>query len=39
MRHDKKVQAGQLFFVIPKGIGKALVTNEISEDVLRVILS
>ena len=39
MRHDKKVQAGQLFFVIPKGIGKALVTNEISEEVLRIILS
>jgi 3-dehydroquinate synthase len=39
MRHDKKVQAGQLFFVIPKGIGKALVTNEISEELLRVILS
>jgi 3-dehydroquinate synthase len=39
MRHDKKVQAGQIFFVIPKGIGKALVTNDISEDVLRVILS
>ncbi|MFB1035079.1 MAG: 3-dehydroquinate synthase, partial [Sinobacterium sp.] len=39
MRHDKIVQAGQLFFVIPKGIGKALVTNEISEEVLRVILS
>ena len=39
MRHDKKVQAGQLFFVIPKGIGKAIVTNEISEEVLRVILS
>ncbi|WP_293747471.1 3-dehydroquinate synthase [uncultured Paraglaciecola sp.] len=39
MRHDKKVQAGQLFFVIPKGIGKAVVTNEISEEVLRAILS
>jgi 3-dehydroquinate synthase len=39
MHHDKKVQAGQLFFVIPKGIGKALVTNEISEEVLRIILS
>jgi 3-dehydroquinate synthase len=39
MRHDKKVQDGQLFFVIPKGIGKAVVTNEISEEVLRVILS
>lgn len=39
MRHDKKVQAGQLYFVIPKGIGKAVVTNEISEEVLRAILS
>jgi 3-dehydroquinate synthase len=39
MQHDKKVQAGQLFFVIPKGIGKAVVTNEISEEVLRAILS
>jgi 3-dehydroquinate synthase len=39
MRHDKKVQAGQLFFVIPKGIGKAVVTNEISAEVLRAILS
>jgi 3-dehydroquinate synthase len=39
MRHDKKVQAGQLFFVIPKGIGKAVVTNEITEEVLRAILS
>jgi 3-dehydroquinate synthase len=33
------VQDGQLFFVIPKGIGKAVVTNEISEEVLRAILS
>ena len=39
MKHDKKVQAGQLFFVIPKGIGKAVVTNEITEEVLRAILS
>jgi len=39
MRHDKKVQAGQLFFVIPKGIGKAVVTNKVSEEVLRAILS
>ncbi|MEP1448186.1 MAG: 3-dehydroquinate synthase [Paraglaciecola sp.] len=39
MRHDKKVQAGQLFFVIPKEIGKAVVTNEISDEVLRAILT
>lgn len=39
MRHDKKVQAGELFFVIPQGIGKAVVTKDVSEEVLRVILS
>jgi len=39
MRHDKKVQAGKLFFVIPKGLGKAVVTNEVSEEVLRAVLS
>jgi 3-dehydroquinate synthase len=39
MRHDKKVQAGNLFFVIPKGIGTAVVTKDVSEEVLRSILS
>ncbi|MEP1554396.1 MAG: 3-dehydroquinate synthase, partial [Paraglaciecola sp.] len=39
MRHDKKVQAGELFFVIPESIGKAVVTNKVSEDTLRSILS
>lgn len=39
MRHDKKVQAGELFFVIPENIGKAVVTNKVSEDTLRSILS
>jgi 3-dehydroquinate synthase len=39
MKHDKKVQAGQLFFVIPQGIGKAVVTNQITEEVLRTVLS
>ncbi|MGS2721650.1 3-dehydroquinate synthase [Paraglaciecola aestuariivivens] len=39
MRHDKKVQAGQLHFVIPQGIGKAVVTKDISEDILHAILS
>ena len=39
MQHDKKVQAGQLFFVIPQGIGKAVVTNAVAEEVLRSILS
>lgn len=39
MRHDKKVQAGKLNFIIPQGIGKAVVTNEISDEVLRAVLS
>ncbi|MFT5674994.1 MAG: 3-dehydroquinate synthase [Paraglaciecola sp.] len=39
MRHDKKVQAGKLNFVIPQGIGKAVVTNEVSDEVLHAILS
>ncbi|MFT2091924.1 3-dehydroquinate synthase [Paraglaciecola sp. 2405UD69-4] len=39
MRHDKKVQAGELFFVIPEKIGKAIVTNKVNEDTLRSILS
>lgn len=39
MRHDKKVQAGELFFVIPQGIGKAVVTKSVTEEVLRAVLS
>lgn len=39
MRHDKKVFDGQLFFVIPQGIGKAVVTNDITDEVLRTVLS
>jgi 3-dehydroquinate synthase len=39
MRHDKKVQAGKLNFVIPTKIGAAKVTSQISEEVLRTVLS
>ncbi|KXI29191.1 3-dehydroquinate synthase [Paraglaciecola hydrolytica] len=39
MRHDKKVQAGKLNFVIPTSIGAAKVTSQISEEVLRTVLS
>ncbi|WP_299080003.1 3-dehydroquinate synthase [uncultured Paraglaciecola sp.] len=39
MRHDKKVQAGQLFFVIPKKIGEAVVTDQVSDEILLAILS
>ncbi|MFT4994213.1 MAG: 3-dehydroquinate synthase [Paraglaciecola sp.] len=39
MRHDKKVQAGKLNFVIPQGIGQAVVTSEVTDEVLRAVLS
>ena len=39
MRHDKKVQAGKLNFVIPNKIGEAKVTNQVPEEVLRAVLS
>ncbi|MDP5040525.1 MAG: 3-dehydroquinate synthase, partial [Paraglaciecola sp.] len=39
MRHDKKVQAGKLNFIIPTGIGQAKVTNQVSEEVLLSVLS
>jgi 3-dehydroquinate synthase len=39
MRHDKKVQAGDLVFVIPQSIGKSVVTKDVTEEVLRTILS
>ncbi|MFQ3198647.1 MAG: 3-dehydroquinate synthase [Paraglaciecola sp.] len=38
MVHDKKVLAGKLNFVIPLGIGKAVVTHDLSEDLLRELL-
>jgi len=38
MQHDKKVEAGAIRFVIPKGIGKASVTSEISEELLQQVL-
>lgn len=39
MRHDKKVQAGAIRFIMPKGIGKAFVTSEISDSVLQNVLN
>lgn len=39
MRHDKKVQAGQIRFVLPKGIGKAVVTKEVDDDMLRAVIN
>jgi 3-dehydroquinate synthase len=39
MRHDKKVQSGKLNFVIPSKIGQAKVTSQVSEEILRSVLS
>jgi 3-dehydroquinate synthase len=39
MRHDKKMKAGKLNFVIPQGIGKAVVTSAVTNEVLRSVLS
>ena len=42
MRHmarDKKVEAGHIRFVIPQGIGHAVVTKEVSEAILTELLS
>ena len=38
MCHDKKVQAGQIRFVLPQGIGKTVVTSDVDGDILKAIL-
>lgn len=38
MKHDKKVESGQIRFIIPQGIGKAVVTSDISDDLLQDVL-
>ena len=39
MQHDKKVAAGQIRFVLPKGLGCAVVTSELSESLLTTLLN
>lgn len=39
MQHDKKVQSGQIRFIIPQGIGKAVVTKDIDLSLLQEILA
>ncbi|MEG3766320.1 3-dehydroquinate synthase [Alteromonas sp. 14N.309.X.WAT.G.H12] len=39
MRRDKKVEAGNIRFVIPQGIGHAVVTKDVSDDILSQILN
>jgi 3-dehydroquinate synthase len=38
MQHDKKVQAGSIRFIMPKGIGKAVVTSDITTELLYKVL-
>ena len=39
MQHDKKVQAGAIRFIMPQGIGKACVTSDVPNEVLKTVLS
>ena len=39
MRRDKKVEAGNIRFVLPKGIGQAVVTKEVSDSMLHTLLN
>lgn len=39
MRRDKKVAAGQIRFVLPTTIGAAVVTAEVTDDILHTVLS
>ncbi len=39
MKRDKKVEAGSIRFVLPQGIGKAVVTKEVTDAILADLLS
>lgn len=39
LESDKKVQSGKVRFVLPEGIGKAFVTDQVSEDDVRAVLN
>lgn len=38
MKRDKKVEAGSIRFVLPQGIGSAVVTKEVTDDILSRVL-
>ncbi|MEW9797369.1 3-dehydroquinate synthase [Alteromonas sp. CYL-A6] len=38
MKRDKKVAAGKMRFIIPKRIGHAVVTDEVTDDILNAVL-
>lgn len=35
MRHDKKVKAGKIRFILPQGIGSAVVTDDVDDELIR----
>lgn len=39
LKSDKKVQSGKVRFVLPEGIGKAFVTDQVSDELVRAVLS
>ena len=39
MRHDKKVSAGRMTFILAHGIGKAFISREVPEDAVRAVLA
>ncbi len=39
MKRDKKVEAGNIRFVLPQGIGKAVVTKDVTDDILSNVLA
>lgn len=38
LRSDKKVKAGKVRFVLPKRIGEAFVTDEVTDEIIRTVL-
>lgn len=39
MRHDKKVKAGKIRFILPTGIGSAVVTDDVDDEMLEALLN
>ncbi len=38
MKHDKKIAGGKVKFVLPKGIGDVLITDDVSENLVKQVL-
>ncbi|MEM9977830.1 MAG: 3-dehydroquinate synthase, partial [Cyanobacteria bacterium P01_D01_bin.2] len=38
LRNDKKVKSGKVRFVLPKRIGEAFVTDQVTDDIIRSVL-